>query len=325
MSRVRRAWESSVALASPQDRQHEQEPDQSHTTTIRAAWAKTVRRATFDRSQAYSHHGTQPTGAPPTVNRQRPRLDGKIKRNQTVEEMHRHYLQGATLEEVGQRAGITRERVRQLFDKAGLPRRTRALAGARQIEARAERLDAEHEMIARQFRERKNIQALADEHSLSIGRIKKMLRAKLSPREYLDVPTDASPKQYSDDDLLGFLRKAGRGQDGPLSLARYSEVARRSRKRWPSVQTYVIRFGSWTAARQAAGLPARNPPPWTGERISREECLAAVRAVTQALGKLPTGAEYDRRARESNGSLPSLATVKHRCGGWRQALRMAEP
>jgi AraC-like DNA-binding protein len=263
-------------------------------------------------------------GAPPTVNRQRPRLDGKIKRNETVDEMHRHYLQGATLEEVGQRAGISRERVRQLFNDAELPTRTRAVAWRRKMEARAQRANAGDELIAQQFREGKNIQTLADEHDLAVSAIRTILRAKLSRREYLDVPTDPQPKRYTDEDLIEFLGKAARGHNGPLSVVRYNEVADRSLKRWPSVETYRIRFGSWTGAVQAAGLPASNPSPWTGERISREECLAAVRAVTQALGELPTRAEYDRRARESNGSLPSLATVAHRCGGWRQALRSAD-
>jgi hypothetical protein len=263
-------------------------------------------------------------GAPPTASRQQPRLDGKIERSQTVEEMHRQYLQGATLEEVGERAGITRERVRQLFKKAGLQTRTRAVAGRRKMEARAGRVDAEHELIAQQFREGKNIQTLADEHELAVPAIRTILRGKLSRREYLDVPTDPSPKYYPDENLLDFLRKAAHGQQGPLSVAGYREIAGRHGRRWASVATYRIRFGSWSGALQAAGLPARDPSPWTGKRISRDECLAAVRAVTQTLGKIPTSEEYDRCARESNGSLPSLATVKHRCGGWLQALRTAE-
>jgi Sigma-70, region 4 len=39
--------------------------------------------------------------------------------------MHSLYQTGATLEEVGERYGITRERVRQLFKKAGLETRSR--------------------------------------------------------------------------------------------------------------------------------------------------------------------------------------------------------
>ncbi len=39
--------------------------------------------------------------------------------------MHAVYQDGATLEEVGKRYGITRERVRQLFKKAGLKTRRR--------------------------------------------------------------------------------------------------------------------------------------------------------------------------------------------------------
>jgi transposase len=221
---------------------------------------------------------------------------------QRVEAMHKQYIEGATLQQIGEHAGITRERVRQLFTKAGLETRTPGVAGTHRTQVRAERAEAEHALIAQQFRESNNIQTLADQHDLSIDRIKRILKAKLSAQEYLDVPTGASPKHYSDEDLVDFLRKAAGGDHGPLTVARYSEVARRSRKSWASVQTYVIRFGSWTSALQAAGVPARNPPLRSGPIFDRDACLAAVRAVTEALGKMPTGGEYDRRARESRGS-----------------------
>jgi hypothetical protein len=38
-----------------------------------------------------------------TTEPRRPQLDGKVKRSKTVEEMHQHYLQGATLAKVGER------------------------------------------------------------------------------------------------------------------------------------------------------------------------------------------------------------------------------
>jgi DNA-directed RNA polymerase sigma subunit (sigma70/sigma32) len=48
-----------------------------------------------------------------------------------VREMHSLYQQGATLEEVGELYGITRERVRQLFKEADLPTRSRQEASGR--------------------------------------------------------------------------------------------------------------------------------------------------------------------------------------------------
>jgi len=45
--------------------------------------------------------------------------------------MHALYRQGATLEEVGEQYGITRERVRQLFKEAGLATRSRQEASGR--------------------------------------------------------------------------------------------------------------------------------------------------------------------------------------------------
>jgi hypothetical protein len=48
-----------------------------------------------------------------------------------VQEMYALYQDGATLNKVGERYGVTRERVRQLFNKAGLATRSRREASER--------------------------------------------------------------------------------------------------------------------------------------------------------------------------------------------------
>lgn len=194
--------------------------------------------------------------------------------------MYKQYLEGATLEEVdADHGGITRERVRQLFNKAGLDRRRPGSGRTRQAGTRALRVEA--------------------------------------------VPTRPAPKRYSDQELIDFLRKAAHGHDGPLTLARYGKLARRWGRRWPTADTYRARFGSWRRALETAGVPVRSPQARRGPFIDRDECVAAVRRVVHTLGKLPTGEEYERFARKSGESMPSLETVKNRCEGWRQALRMA--
>ena len=68
------------------------------------------------------------------------------------------------------------------------------------------------------------------------------------------------------------------------------------------------------------GLPIALP----GQRIfTRERCIDAILDVERELGHAPTAAEYERAAVASNGVLPSLATLRHRCGGWNQALLLA--
>jgi hypothetical protein len=60
-----------------------------------------------------------------------------------VDAMYKQYLEGATLEEVdADHGGITRERVRQLFNKAGLDRRRPGSGRTRQAGTRALRVEA---------------------------------------------------------------------------------------------------------------------------------------------------------------------------------------
>jgi hypothetical protein len=49
----------------------------------------------------------------------------------------------------------------------------------------------------------------------------------------------------------------------------------------------------------------------------------AILDVERDLGHPPTAAEYERAAVAGEGVLPSLATLRNRCGGWQEALVLA--
>jgi hypothetical protein len=136
-------------------------------------------------------------------------------------------------------------------------------------------------------------------------------------------------RKYSDSELIEFVRIASSQLGGVLSATGYTAFARGRQtadgKPWATHQTHFHRFGSWRKALQAAGLRANPPSAITGRRLFEPaHCIDAVRAVSRDLGKDPTAAEYDDCARESGGALPSLATVRNRCGTWSDALRLAE-
>jgi len=83
--------------------------------------AETFGVALTDVSKAFETAGLQT----------RPRGGDRQIDTERVDAMYKQYQEGATLKEVGaDHGGITRERVRQLFKRAGLQTRTRALAGA---------------------------------------------------------------------------------------------------------------------------------------------------------------------------------------------------
>jgi Homing endonuclease associated repeat/Sigma-70, region 4 len=241
--------------------------------------------------------------------------------------MYAEYQAGATLEEVGARAGITRERVRQLFKAAGLATRSRELAGAQKQEARALRVDQHRRLIVEGFRDGMDLKTIGEEHSFGMKTIRKILKADMPAREYQRLTRKPMASRYTDQELLACLRQAAAVGTGMLTMRSYTDYAERRRKRkgkpWVSSQTYVARFGSWADGLKAAGLEANATPAWKTKRIDREECVAAIRSVSKTLGRIPTAEEYGQHARASEGSMPSLATVKKRCGSWFDAVGMA--
>lgn len=149
---------------------------------------------------------------------------------QRVEDMYKLYREGATLEEVGaHHGGITRERVRQLFNNAGLQKRTRAKAHHLRSEANnkavALYLEAHRENIVRTFRGTRNIEAISEEHDLSKTEVMKALKEALPPHEYRALRYRPQSKRYTDDELIGFLQAAGAACGEPLTVTSYEGFA----------------------------------------------------------------------------------------------------
>jgi hypothetical protein len=248
--------------------------------------------------------------------------------------MYELYEGGLTLHEVGEDYGLSRERVRQLFARAGL--QTRSILETAQLKREADRARADE--IVEAFRRTKDVAVVAGELEIGRATIVEVLRAELPPRERVAVRSRPGPppvtvppgarRWYSDAELIAFLREAGAAVGATLSGKAYDAFARRRRtsdgRRWPTKQTAMSRFGSWRAAVQAAGLDT-HPSSGVGlrERFRREQCVEAVRLVGERLERPPSRGEYERCARESAGELPSVSTVGVRCGGWSEAVRLA--
>jgi hypothetical protein len=244
-----------------------------------------------------------------------------------VREMYQLYGHGATLDEVGEDFGISRERVRQLFGRAGLKTRSTAETAALKREADRRRCDE----IVEGFRRTKDVALLAAALEIAKRTIIEVVRAELPSEEY-QAPRNTTPrtstKKYSDEELIGFLREASAALERTLSSHAYDSFARGRRtadgRPWPTKQTPELRFGSWRAAVIAAGLDAHpSSGASTRRRFTAQDCVEAVRAVGERLGREPSKEEYERCARASAGELPSATTVRVRCGSWSEALRMS--
>jgi hypothetical protein len=248
-----------------------------------------------------------------------------------VREMYELYGCGLTLHEVGEDFGLSRERVRQLFGRAGL--RTRSLLETVELKRAADLGRADE--IIEAFRRTEDVAVVAGE--LEIGRptIVEVLRSELPPRERVAVSSKPGPaaapwvrRRYSNEELIAFMGEAGAALGGTLSRKAYEAFARGRHtsdgRPWPTQQTAGKRFGSWRCAVQAAGLDAY-PSSGVGlrERFSREQCVDAVRLVAERLERCPSSNEYECCARESAGELPSLSTLRVRFGSWSEAVRLA--
>lgn len=238
------------------------------------------------------------------------------------------YSTGATLQEVGERYGVSRERVRQILNAHDYPVRSVKETAALQ---RA----GEHAMGAQIVNLHSQLgdpREVANRLGVTNATVQEVLRA-----EELANPMPASTrrrklgstqKRYTDQELLECIETASKRLGGVLTTNAYTEFIRgrslSDGRPWPSHQCMHLRFGSWRAALHRAGLRANPASAIAGQRLFEAgHCIDAIRHVAREVGHSPTAAEYDLRARASDGGLPSLPTVRHRLGGWLNALRAA--
>lgn len=80
----------------------------------------------------------------------------------------------------------------------------------------------------------------------------------------------------------------------------------------PSAQTYIHRFGSWTAALEKAGLA-----PTDNNLYTEEELIKYLQTLGKKLGRTPTLQDVRAVGR------PTAATFMYRFGSWQNALKAA--
>lgn len=274
----------------------------------------------LDGERIHVRHEPLATGEPKAV------VDaGLPPRVQAMKEM---YDAGATLEEIGAKFDrISRERVRQLLKQHGIDPRPRA---ERRRSSDLEKLNTNLPKIRQLVEEGLHADMIASR----LGLNRSLVQAAIDADPLLHGWMNAFRRKkqhrplYSDDELLDCLRTASLELGGVLSTAAYDRFIRGHKlldgRSWPTHQTPSKRFGSWRAALEKAGLRANPPSPVAGQRIfDRPRCIDAVLEVQRSLGRLPTVQEYEEYAALRSGALPSIATIRNRCGSWQDTLRMA--
>jgi predicted DNA-binding protein YlxM (UPF0122 family) len=228
------------------------------------------------------------------------------------------YQEGYTLTEVGAKFDISRERVRQILQMEGVAVRH---YGSRRRELRNQELRDQKQQILEDYRELLSLVRVAAKYKTSTDSIRALLWDDLSDLEKRTARSKTTGRKYSDEQILDFLREAASATPGMLSVIKYNRYA--AERGWCDSQTPTIRFGSWSKALEAAGVPSRTRQPWLGKpKYSDQQILDHMRRVRYIVGRPPTVAEYDTHRLESH---PPSATIRRRFGNsWIAALQELE-
>jgi hypothetical protein len=115
-------------------------------------------------------------------------------------------------------------------------------------------------------------------------------------------------KRYSDEEIIEQLLDSARRLGRSPSMREFSADPETS----VHPQTVIEHFGSWNAAKRAAGLVPRR-------FATKEELLQLLRELGQRLGRTPTARDLDDHRR----SMPSKSLYWHTFGSLTNALREA--
>jgi hypothetical protein len=115
-------------------------------------------------------------------------------------------------------------------------------------------------------------------------------------------------KRYSDDQILAELRECAERLGRSPTMREFSDDKQTS----VHPQTVIEHYGSWNAAKRAAGLVPRR-------FATRDELLGLLRELGEELGRPPTARDID----EHKGRMPSKSLYWHTFGSLTNALRDA--
>jgi hypothetical protein len=115
-------------------------------------------------------------------------------------------------------------------------------------------------------------------------------------------------KRYSDEQILAELRSCAERLGRSPTMREFASDPETS----VHPQTVIEHYGSWNAAKRAAGLVPRR-------FATREELLGLLTELGEELGRPPTARDID----EHKGKLPSKSLYWHTFGSLTNALREA--
>ena len=248
-------------------------------------------------------------------------LAGDSCRDQRASRSARLYTFCATLQEVGDLFGVTRERIRQILGRdtpwSSTDRHAaaKALAAARRAEHTAAVACWSHAHPA----------APLEEAARALGLAEEQVRGLLGRRRTHHEPAFDGPRESTrrtEEEIIADLR-AFHAATGATTCQAFTAWAREQGV--PGHQTAAIRFGTWNEALSAAGIGEEAGAPRSAFRD--EDLWAAVLAAVQA----ETGGTTFRAVEEwlaAHPAAPSGALIRqrlcgHEGGSWSETVTTA--
>lgn len=253
----------------------------------------------------------------------RAREDGREARRRTgvqqrADEMCRMRAEGESLQVIGQRFGVTRERARQIIRDVGGPTLADVQA-QREREREAERVRLGHDI--RDFLH--GVPGFtAEEVATALGISAAQVRWALGDDAgRLLVRPGVSREAATRAELVDDLRRAAALIEGPLTTGAYNEVRHQVGGRSVARLTQV--FGYWSAACAAAGVHCGEARRGGYARAWTPDVMVDhARDYLLRPGSEGTFEGFTRRLRATPGA-PSAMTVRNVLGSWSRIKTLA--
>jgi transposase len=225
---------------------------------------------------------------------------------------------GMTYADIGATFGVTRERVRQILNKAGITGSTTRSARAATKQAT---LSVDRERILEWAKHNPGLGARDAEEALDLkeGRVSEALGSDVSRVFVRQKPN--THLRYTDEVIFESLRCASIVQGEPMSRAAYDEYV--AVFGGPTGVLLTKRFGSWKGACRAAGLAVHSGRGNTNRRWSQGQLVEVLIDYFNSSAARGTLDDYCRWAGEEKAVRPSGPTILNRFGSWTAAKRAA--
>lgn len=243
-------------------------------------------------------------------------------------------VSGETLAEIGTRFGVTRERVRQVLEKAYSRVSMNPFFEGKTLSIFLdERKKSEHQMsvelIETKIRNFVNVnpgikyEDLAEALALDLDTVKLHIGYQASKFVFQEQWSSAIDPEFSDEFIIGAIRMAAAIRS-PLSAPMYENLVERGLVKGPKSQTIAKRFGTWSNACLHAGVMfvrsfrSEYSKTWNEEEILKY-LIDFLRNKEFGVGVL----EYDGWRSKYRTEAPSSPHIRNMFGSWIDAKNNA--